>query len=105
MTERLTETFIKDLKPPVRGSQQIWDAELTGFTIKIYAPTRAHPKGTRTFVLSYWINGSERRYRIGSWPAWSVTAARAETKEIRQRIDRGEDPAAVRREDNDQART
>ena len=61
MTERLTETFIKALKPPARGSRQIWDAELTGFTIKIFAPTRAHPKGARTFVLSYWINGSERR--------------------------------------------
>ena len=94
MAERLTETLIKALKPPTRGERFIWDSELTGFAIKMFAPTRAHPEGARTFVLSYWLNGTERRYRIGAWPDWSVMAARAEAKEIRQRIDRGEDPPA-----------
>ena len=89
--------FRKGLKPPPRGERFFWDTELTGFAIKIFAPTKAHPKGARTFVLSYWINGSERRYRIGSWPDWSVMAARAEAREIRQRVDRGEDPAGDRR--------
>ena len=98
MTERLTETSIKALKPPSRGARLIWDADITGFTVKIYAPTKAHPAGARTFLLSYWINGSERRMRIGSWPDWSVAAARAEAKDLRQRIDRGEDPASDRRE-------
>jgi len=97
MAERLTETFVKALKPPRRGSSLIWDSEVTGFAIRVYAPTRTHPAGARTFLLSYWLHGTERRYRIGSWPDWSVTAARAEAKEIRQRIDRGEDPAGDRR--------
>ena len=48
------------------GNASSGTPELTGFAIKIFAPTRANPKGARTFVLSYWINGSERRYRIGS---------------------------------------
>jgi integrase len=65
--------------------------------VRIFAPTKAHPEGTRTFYLSYWLKG-EHRYRIGSWPDWSVAAARAEAKAIRQRVDRGEDPATVRRE-------
>jgi hypothetical protein len=56
--------------------ERSWDTELTGFAIKIFAPTKAHPMGARTFVLSYWRNGTERRLRIGSWPDWSVTAAR-----------------------------
>ena len=51
----------------------------------MFAPTKAHPAGARTFVLSYWLNGTERRFRIGSWPDWSVTAARAEAKDIRRR--------------------
>ena len=62
MTERLTETFIRALKPPARGSRQIWDAELTGFTINIFVSTRAHPQGARTYVLSYWLNGTEIRF-------------------------------------------
>jgi integrase len=98
MAERLTESLIKSLKPPPRGERFLWDAELTGFAIKIFAPTKAHPQGARTFVLSYWINGAERRFRLGSWPAWSVTAARDEAKDLRRRIDRGEDPVSDRRE-------
>jgi integrase len=97
MAQKLTETLIKTLKPPQRGSLLVWDSELTGFAVRIFAPTRAHPEGTRTFLLSYWLDGTERRYRIGSWPDWSATAARAEAKETRQRVDRGEDPAGERR--------
>ena len=98
MAEKLTEGVIKALKPPRRGSALIWDSEVTGFALRVFAPTKAHPGGARTFLLSYWLNGTEHRYRIGSWPVWSVAAARAEAKEIRQRVDRGEDPASDRRE-------
>jgi integrase len=98
MAERLTEGVIKALKPPARGARLLWDSHLTGFAVRVFAPTRAHPEGARTFLVSYWLNGTERRYRIGSWPDWSVTAARAEAKAVRQRVDRGEDPACQRRE-------
>ena len=30
--------------------------------MRIFAPTKAHPNGARTFVLYYWINGTERRF-------------------------------------------
>ena len=98
MAEKLTETLLKGLTPPARGERFVYDAEVTGFAVKLFAPTKANPRGTRTFVLAYRRNGSLRRYRIGGWPEWSVTAARAEAKEVRQRIDRGEDPATERRE-------
>jgi Arm domain-containing DNA-binding protein len=97
MAKKLTERVIKALAPPRRGSRLIWDAELTGFALRLYAPTKAHPKGARTFFLSYWRDGIERRLRIGSWPDWSVTAARAEARELRRRIDRGEEVASDRR--------
>ena len=98
MAEKLTETLIKSLIPPVRGERYVYDAELTGFALKLFAATKANPRGARTFVLAYRRNGSLRRFRIGAWPDWSVTAARAEAKETRQRVDRGEDPANERRE-------
>src|SRR6516165_11710425 len=97
MPYRFTETFIKGLQLPAKGARWEWDNELTGFLIRIFAPTKAHPEGARTFYLSYWLKG-EHRYRIGSWPDWSVTAARDEAKAIRKRVDRGEDPVTVRRE-------
>ena len=83
MAERLTEGFVKTLQPPPRGSRLIWDSELTGFALRVFAPSKAHPAGARTFVLNYWLNGTERRFRIGSWPDWSVTAARDEAKDLR----------------------
>src|SRR5262245_22760029 len=98
MAEKLTETRLKDLTPPGRGERYVYDAELTGFAVKLFAPTKSNPKGARTFVLVYRRNGSLRRYRIGSWPDWSVTAARDEAKDIRRRIDHGEDPARQRHE-------
>jgi integrase len=98
MAERLTEGFIKTLTAPARGSRMVWDSELTGFALRVFAPTRAHPEGARTFLMSYWLNGTERRFRIGSWPDWSALAARTEAKAIRQRVDRGEDLATARRE-------
>jgi Arm domain-containing DNA-binding protein len=97
MAEKLTQRVIKALKPPRRGSRLIWDTELTGFVLRLYAPTKTHPAGARTFLLSYWRNDTERRFRIGSWPNWSVRAARAEARELRQRVDRGEDPASDKR--------
>jgi len=97
MPDRFTETFIKGLQPPAKGARWEWDSELTGFICRVFARTKTHPEGARTFYLSYWLKG-ERRYRIGSWPDWSVTAAREEAKAIRKRVDRGEDPATVRRE-------
>jgi hypothetical protein len=98
MAKKLTESLIRALKPPKRGSSLVWDTEITGLALRVFAPTKVHPEGARTFLLSYWLNGTERRYRIGSWPDWSVVAARAEAKTVRQRVDRGEDPANQRRE-------
>jgi integrase len=98
MAQKLTESLIKALKPPRRGSLLVWDSELTGFLMRVFAPTKANPQGARTFLLSYWLNGTERRFRIGSWPDWSIMAARVEAKELRQRIDRGEDPASDKRQ-------
>jgi hypothetical protein len=95
MPEKLTETLIKGLIPPACGERYVYDAEVTGFAVKLFAPTKATPKGARTFVLVYRRSGALRRFRIGCWPEWSVTAARAEAREIRQRVDRGEDPAGV----------
>jgi integrase len=98
VAEKLTETLLKDLTPPQHGERYVYDAELTGFAVKLFAPTKSNPKGARTFVLVYRHSGSLRRYRIGSWPDWSVTAAREEAKDIRRRVDHGEDPASQRRE-------
>jgi integrase len=62
-----------------------------GFGIRVTAA------GVRSFVMNYSIARRERRYTIGRSPDWSVLHAVKEARDLRQRIDRGEDPLGGRR--------
>jgi integrase len=97
MPVKLNESNVKTAKAPPSGDTLIWDDKVTGFGVRIFAPTKRHPGGMRSFFLNYRISGTERRYKIGRFPAWSVAAAREEAEQIRKRIDRGEDPTEQRR--------
>jgi integrase len=88
---KLTDKLVANISEP--GTY--WDADKrspTGFGLRVYGT------GSKSLFLNYWLNGRERRHTIGAFPDWSVTAGREEAKELRQRIDRGEDPAGERRE-------
>lgn len=90
--QRLTDSFVKVIKPDEKRNKQYRDNEVTGFAALITK------RGAKSFVLNYTIGGRERRMTIGSFPTWSTTAARAEAKELRRAIDRGIDPLAKREE-------
>jgi integrase len=98
MPQKLTERSVKAMAPPRTGAATIWDSEITGFGVRVFAPTGRRPHGARSFFMNYRIDGRERRFTIGSFPEWSVEAARNEARELRRRIDRGEDPANEKRE-------
>ena len=87
---RLTEQSIRKLPAPPRGNKIHYDNLVKGLGLRVTAADR------RAFVLNYRTNGRERRFTIGSWPEWSATAARERAKELRQDIDRGDDPLAER---------
>jgi integrase len=92
-------TRVVDAEPaPAKGRKLLYDTEVKGFAAAIYAPTRRNRSGNRSFLLNYRINGVERFYTIGSRPAWTVDAARTEARELRRRVDRGEDIAVEKRE-------
>lgn len=98
MPQKLSERSVKAIEPPMTGAITIWDSETTGFGVRVFAPTSRHPQGARSFFINYRVGGRERRFKIGAYPEWSVEAARNEAKELRRRIDRGEDPASEKRE-------
>src|SRR5262245_9964271 len=96
----LTARLIQTTPAPATGSLTLWDngpKAVTGFGVRVYAATTRNPGSVRSFFLNYRIGGIERRYKIGKFPTWSVEAARAEARELRKRVDRGEDPAADKR--------
>jgi integrase len=105
MALKLTDKWITEqvrglsrgLSPEAVG-RLTFDTEITGFGIRWLKPTDRHPTGSRSFFVNYWIDGREKRFTIGVHPEWSVEAARAEAKELRRRIDRGEDPTKERKD-------
>jgi integrase len=91
MAERLTNQTIAKLPLPAAGNHIHFDPEVGGLAVRITAG------GSRSFVLCYRTRaGRQRRLTIGSFPDWTVTAARAEAKELKQQIDRGGDPLGER---------
>src|SRR5437879_3625155 len=103
MRERLTEKLVHTLPAPAAGNHVFWDAPPA--TGKDYVPglgLRVTAAGARAFILNYRTrSGRERRITIGAWPAWTVTAARAEAAALKRRIDAGDDPLAERQEARD----
>ena len=96
---KLTHDIVKNAQAPATGSVTLWDGK--GFGVRIFAATARHPEGAKSFFLNYRKDGRERRFKIGLFPDWSVSAARDEAKELRKRIDLGEDPAADKAEGRD----
>ena len=91
---KLSEETVKRLPVPEKGNRVIYFAGATiqgakaprGFGVRVTAA------GARAFVLNYRLRGREHRFTIGAWPDWSALKAVREARNLRQRIDRGENP-------------
>lgn len=89
MGVRLTERVVKAAGI---GSRKyvVFDADCAGFGLCVFL------SGRKTFILIYRSAGRQRRFTIGTWPAWTVTAARDEAQRLKREIDRGNDPLDTR---------
>lgn len=89
MATHLTERVVKAAEI---GSRKyvVFDEDCPGFGLCVFE------SGRKGFVLIYRAAGRPRRFTVGTWPSWSVTAARDEAKRLKRDIDRGEDPIDVR---------
>lgn len=92
----LTENAVKKLEPK-EGSYVRYDTEIRGFGVRVTE------RGTKTFILNYSFNGTERRYIIGFYPAeHSAQSARAKASTLRTMIREGKDPIEQRELDEHQ---
>lgn len=94
-SDRLTDRGVKALEAPDKGNSITYDTEVKGFGVRITAA------GAKAFILNYYIHGRERRFTIGSYPDWSVAAARDEAKRLKRDIDQGHDPLGKRIENRE----
>lgn len=88
---KINDQLVRAMEAPSKGNRVVYDDKVTGFGVRITA------SGNRAFVLRYTFDdaaarrkSNEYRYTIGSYPAWSVLAARKDAEGWRQKIDRGE---------------
>ena len=99
MTERITAGLAQKAKrTPANRRGDLEDSEITGFGVRIFAPTKRHATGARSFFINYRMEGREKQFTIGSYPDWSAAAARAKTRNsaggsIGAKIRRKEGPA------------
>lgn len=96
MQGKITKRSVDALEAPQSGETTLWDTEIKGFGCRI------RPSGERTYILLYRAgsgrNAAKRRFTIGRHGDFTPEQARDEAIELRARINRGEDPAAVKRE-------
>jgi len=85
---------VKRLPTPAAGNRVFYfaGARLQGAQTPRGFGVRVTANGSKSFIINYRIRHREYRYTIGAFPDWSVLKAVREARNLRQRIDRGENP-------------
>jgi integrase len=94
MGGELNEQAVKALPLPTRGSSMHFfaGAVVHGARTPRGFGVRCTKAGVKAFVLTYRLRGRQHCFTIGRWPDWSCVAAVREARELRRRVDRGENP-------------
>lgn len=86
---KLTKRLADSIKPRAQD-YFIWDDELPGLSLRVYA------SGKRSYVIHYRFAGRSRRFTIGLHGYWTPELARQEARVLFGKIARGDDPTEQR---------
>lgn len=89
-SSKLTDTEARKALSPKQGQRIIWDETIKGFGLRVTA------NGAKSFVLDYRSEGRQHRITIGSFPDWTVAAARKIACDMKRAVDLGQDPMSQR---------
>lgn len=88
---RVTKRLVDAARPPARGEARIWDTDIRGFVVRVYA------SGAKVYSLKYRRGSRQRWYRIGVHGSpWTPETARDEARKILSEIHEGADPQEER---------
>lgn len=91
MTRRravLTDTLLRQVKPPEKGQVDLWDRQTPGFHARVFKTGRI------SFMLFYRHDGKYRRIAIGRYPVKSLAEARRDAFGALKEVSEGRDPAS-----------
>ncbi len=82
---KFTDASIRSLKPESDRYEK-WETNGRGFGLRV------SPKGRKSFLFMYRVNGVSRRMTIGVYPAITLSEARTAHAKARQQLEKGSDP-------------
>jgi integrase len=88
---RLTDGFLKKLKPRQQTSFLVWDEYTRGLVVRV------EPTGSKSWMVYYRSSGRPRWYRIGGATSIELKDARKLAGRILFQVAEGKDPQAERR--------
>ena len=90
---KITKRVVDAAEKPASGEGKIWDTELAGFCLQIYA------SGRKAYAVKYRADGRQRWYTIGEHGSpWTPEAARKVAEEVLYGASRGQDAQALKDE-------
>jgi integrase len=89
----LTELTIRKLTPKGNVRIEMWDDKLPGFGVRV------SPRGTKSFVLMYYVAGRKRRLTLGRFPMMSLAKARKQAHDALGAIADGREPEVAKTAD------
>src|SRR5438067_2549421 len=99
------EAAVRALPVPEKGNQVYWlKGKVEGRDVPRGLGVYVTSNGVKAIYLNYRFDGKQRRDTIGRWPDWSVVAAVKEARNLRQQIDRGDDPLTAKQAAREAAR-
>lgn len=91
MAARLTDLSIKNMRSQTRRTE-IPDNRVTGLYLIV------QPSGAKSWAIRYRHQGKPKKCTLGRYPALELAHARSVARKMLERVDRGDDPSADRRE-------
>jgi integrase len=98
MAKLLTDTVIRNIRPPISGQVEIADhADVKGLTLRV------GKTGTKTFYLVYRSpeDGKQARIKLGTYPALPLADARERARRSRALIENGIDPRTHEKQEDE----
>ena len=91
-TKKITDLFVERVKPPVQGRAEYFDATFGGLALRVTET------GHKSWSLYCRMDGRQRRFTIGTYPAIKPAQARREASAALERVRQGVDPTEEKRQ-------